>query len=329
MRVSIIIDTYNYGRFVRQAVDSALAQDYPADQLEMVVVDDGSTDDTKALLAPYAGRIKYVLKANGGQAMAFNTGFEQSSGEVVMLLDSDDYWPPEKVRLVAEKFSDPEVGIVQHPLQDVDVQGRPLPTNMPRWPGTYTLETLLAGGAPLAAASGLALRREVLAKIGPIPADIRFASDIYLIAHGLFFCKAVNLSAPLGVHRIHGANNWADNYLSPQKLRTGLEIQRNFQRHLDERLRAAGRRLSPLYIMLEDMDVGRREILLAVHERRRLEAFGLWLRLFRRFGFGRFGFFRCATLALALLSPGLYVYASNLYAQNRWLVRLRELFSPV
>jgi glycosyltransferase involved in cell wall biosynthesis len=184
MRVSVIIDTYNYGRFVRQAVDSALAQDFPKDQLEVVVVDDGSTDDTKELLAGYGYKIIYVQQRNSGQAAAFNTGFARSSGELLMLLDSDDYWPPEKVRLAAEQFSDPEVGIVQHPLRDVDVQGRPLPTNLPNWPARYTLEDLLAGNTPLAAASGLALRRDLLAKIGPIPLDIKFASDVYLITHG-------------------------------------------------------------------------------------------------------------------------------------------------
>jgi glycosyltransferase involved in cell wall biosynthesis len=329
MRVSVIIDTFNYGRFVRQAVDSVLAQDFPKDQLEVVVVDDGSTDDTKELLAGYGDKIKYVFQQNSGQAAAFNAGFAASSGELLMLLDSDDYWPPEKVRLVVEQFSDPEVGIVQHPLRDVDVEGRPLPTNLPNWPARYALEDLLAGNTPLAAASGLALRKDLLAKIGPIPLDIRFASDIYLITHGLFFSKSANLPGFLGVHRIHGANNWAENYMSPKKLRTGLEIQKNFQRHLDARLRETGRALSPLYVRLEEMDVRRRELLLAVHEGRRRDAFAIWRGLCLGQAAGRFGLFRGATLALALVSPRLYVAVSNLYSRNRWLVRLREFLSPV
>ena len=80
--VSIIINNYNYGRFLAAAIDSALTQSYA--QTEVIVVDDGSTDDSHAILASYGARITPVLTANGGQASAFNAGFARGRGDIVI-----------------------------------------------------------------------------------------------------------------------------------------------------------------------------------------------------------------------------------------------------
>lgn len=95
--VSVIIPTYNYGRFVTQAVDSVLAQTYRP--LEVIVVDDGSTDDTRQRLAPYGDRIRYVYQQNAGPEAARNTGLELAQGEFVAFLDPDDYWLPGKLEI--------------------------------------------------------------------------------------------------------------------------------------------------------------------------------------------------------------------------------------
>ena len=96
-KVSIIIPAYNAARYIKEAVDSALAQTYPS--VEVVVIDDGSTDDTKRILEPYigAGKIKYVYQTNKGLAGARNTGIKNSSGEFIAFLDADDLFLPEKV----------------------------------------------------------------------------------------------------------------------------------------------------------------------------------------------------------------------------------------
>src|SRR5882757_4359162 len=111
--VTALIDTYNYGRFVEEAIDSVLAQDYPNDRLEILVVDDGSTDDTAERVRKYGSRIRYIHKPNGGQASAFNFGFERARGDIIAFLDADDYWLPGKLSRVADAFEqNPSVGLV-------------------------------------------------------------------------------------------------------------------------------------------------------------------------------------------------------------------------
>src|SRR5690242_16227633 len=99
MLVSIIIDNYNYGRYLAAAIDSALSQTHQP--LEVIVVDDGSTDDSRAVLDRYAGRVIAITQANAGQASALNAGFARSHGEAVIFLDADDVLLPEQAARVA------------------------------------------------------------------------------------------------------------------------------------------------------------------------------------------------------------------------------------
>ncbi|MBA3924582.1 MAG: glycosyltransferase, partial [Nostocaceae cyanobacterium] len=92
--VSILINNYNYERFLREAIDSASLQTYSP--VEVVVVDDGSGDNSRELIASYGEQIVSVFKQNGGQASAFNAGFAASHGEIVCFLDADDYCAADK-----------------------------------------------------------------------------------------------------------------------------------------------------------------------------------------------------------------------------------------
>ena len=88
--ISVLITTYNYGRFIEGSIDSVLSQDFLPDQLEVVVVDDGSTDDTAERVRKYDSRVQYFYQPNGGQASALNFGFAMARGEIIFLLDGDD-----------------------------------------------------------------------------------------------------------------------------------------------------------------------------------------------------------------------------------------------
>jgi glycosyltransferase involved in cell wall biosynthesis len=94
-RVSVVIPTYNRANYVKKAVESVLAQDYT--DREIIVVDDGSTDDTMGVLKAYAGRIRVIRQDNAGPSAARNTGIEAAYGLWVAFLDSDDEWSPRKL----------------------------------------------------------------------------------------------------------------------------------------------------------------------------------------------------------------------------------------
>src|SRR5579862_4174723 len=126
--MSVLIDSYNYGQFIEQAIESVLEQDFPTEQVEIVVVDDGSTDDTPKKVEKYQSWVRYVRKENGGQASAFNLGFANTSGEIIALLDADDYFLPRKLRRVREAFeAHPEAGMVYHKLPELHGDGKMVP----------------------------------------------------------------------------------------------------------------------------------------------------------------------------------------------------------
>lgn len=111
MLVSVIIPTYNYGRFVTEAVDSALSQSYAP--IEVIVVDDGSTDDTQERLAHYGNRIRFIHQTNQGLSAARNTGMHAARGDYIALLDSDDAFHPKKVECqVRHLQTHPAIGLV-------------------------------------------------------------------------------------------------------------------------------------------------------------------------------------------------------------------------
>lgn len=123
-RVSVVIPTYNRSRALVRALESVFAQTEPV--LETIVVDDGSTDDTQAVLAGFGSRVRAIRKSNGGAGAARNAGIEAARGEFVAFLDDDDAWLPEKnreqVRILDAR---PEVGITSSGVLFIDAEGRP------------------------------------------------------------------------------------------------------------------------------------------------------------------------------------------------------------
>src|SRR5881628_3728499 len=114
--VSIVVVNYNYGRFVAEAIDSALAQTH--DCVQVIVVDDGSTDDSRAVIERYRDRILPVLKENGGQASAFNAGFRHALGSAVIFLDADDMLDRETAaRVAAAVAHHPDLAKVHYRLE--------------------------------------------------------------------------------------------------------------------------------------------------------------------------------------------------------------------
>ncbi len=127
--VSVVIPVHNRGALVQATVDSVLAQDLPPEEFEIIVVNDGSTDDTFAVLQLYDDnpRVRLFHIENGGVARARNFGLAQARGEFIAFLDHDDLWMPDKLRLQLAKMRNPRVGVVYCDWLAVDEAGSPMP----------------------------------------------------------------------------------------------------------------------------------------------------------------------------------------------------------
>lgn len=205
---TVLIDAYNYGEYIADAVASVLEQDFPTEEREILVVDDGSTDDTEARLRKFGGAIRYFRKPNGGQASAFNFGFERARGEVIALLDADDVWLPEKLGHVYEALErHPGAGMVYHRVhlwdgaRDISEDGYFVPVS-----GRVPENTNALLRYPMVGTSCLAFRREALWKLLPVPESLRFQADAYLTALIIFVSEVAAVPEFLGKYRLHGAN---------------------------------------------------------------------------------------------------------------------------
>jgi len=214
---TVLIDTYNYGQYVEDAVASALAQDFATEEREVLVVDDGSTDDTEERLQKFGHAIRYLRKPNGGQASAFNFGFEHARGEVVALLDADDVWLPGKLGRIHEAIErNPAAGMVYHRVKlwsgngasSDDTYFVPVSGRVPE-----RRRALLQ--YPMVGTSCLAFRRAVLKKLMPVPEALRSQADAYLTALVIFIAPVVAVPEFLGKYRLHGANLFQRDHARP------------------------------------------------------------------------------------------------------------------
>ena len=181
-QVTVLIDSYNYGHFIEEAIDSVLSQDFPAEQMEVLVVDDGSTDDTPERIKKYEGKIRYLRKANGGQASAFNFGLRRSRGDIIAFLDADDYWLPGKLRRVVEEFAEhPDAGMVYHKVRPLDSRHHVFQElGLPLVSGFLLSNTKELLNYVLYPTSFLAFRRSLLGPLLPIPENLTIQADAYL-----------------------------------------------------------------------------------------------------------------------------------------------------
>ena len=222
LRVSIIINNYNYGRFLAEAVDSALAQTYPS--TEVIVVDDGSTDESRDVLNRFGCRIATVFKENGGQGSAYNAGFRASTGDFVIFLDADDTILPDAVEQVVTLMRDPRVAKVQWPLKVVDreaVWHGELSTRRPVPAGDLYAQVVASGPIyDFDFTTGAAYRRSMLAEVLPMPEEpYRLGGDEYLISVAPAFGLVRTTPHPLGTYRAHGNNHYRERPCDERRLR--------------------------------------------------------------------------------------------------------------
>jgi glycosyltransferase involved in cell wall biosynthesis len=216
-RVSVLICCYNYGRYLGQCLRSVLGQTRPPD--EIIVVDDGSTDDTSELIKQFP-EIKYFYQQNAGKPAAFGRAFSLSTGDVICHLDPDDYWEPRKLERVLAAFTEnPQIGGVLHEVHYVNAQGNAIHfpwegqhPDAPQlltlegseaWSFLYPLPRTIRGffGVP----NTSSVRRAFVESLLPLPAKVGGSTDAIMVAAALPY-GMMYLPEPLVACRIHGAN---------------------------------------------------------------------------------------------------------------------------
>lgn len=205
--VSVIMASYNYGRFVAEAVQSVLDQSYG--HFELLIVDDGSKDDSVAVLERFQDpRITLMTQTNSGQAAAWNRAFQQSRGELILFLDSDDIWRPSKIeRMVAwHRVMQGQYSVLQHNLTARSPQGDKTYRRTLRSGNCF--EEMRATGelSYFVTSSGLGIPRWIGEKVFPIPQQLRISPDAFLTRVAFLYAPVISTPEELGYLRLHGAN---------------------------------------------------------------------------------------------------------------------------
>ena len=208
-RVSVVIPTYNRAHLLRRAVDSVLNQTF--NNIEIIVVDDGSTDNTKDFINKrYGGLITYIYQENKGAPAARNRGFEHSSGDFITFLDSDDYFLPENIEKKVNILEDHhDVGwIFSDFFQATDDKRDFKKCTLPRRLSnklkstTEVFDHLLIHGG-FARTIAVMVRRECLIKVGAFDPELKAHQDCEFSLRLAKHFKAKYIPEPLVVSVIH------------------------------------------------------------------------------------------------------------------------------
>lgn len=255
--VTALIDTFNQERYIERALLSVLGQDLSTSDLEIMVVDDGSTDRTSSIIQKFAPRVRYLRKNNGGQASAFNAAIPEAQGAIVAFLDGDDWWASGKLRAVLRAFEEyPDVAAVGHGYFEVSGDAPPheffAPEKTCRLDLSSTNAARLADyGRTLLGTSRLAVRKEVLNRIWPIPLELTFCADTPILTLALALGGAIVLEQPLCYYRRHSENLFANDSADKEKLRRKCEILAFLLDFLPQRLSKLGVKEEIIAALLE------------------------------------------------------------------------------
>jgi glycosyltransferase involved in cell wall biosynthesis len=250
--VSILVSNYNYARYIGESIQSALDQTYR--NIELIICDDGSTDESVTVIEGYERkdpRVRLIRKANGGQASGFNAAYAVSQGEIIALLDSDDRFLSNKIEhIVANYQANPDAGFGVHRVIRMSADNRrqgiwPMSAPLPAgWYGTALLED--GGILPyMPPTSGLSLHRDVAAAIFPLPLEAPLVScpDQLITRLAPLLTNVTRVDDALSEYRLHGGNNYGPDRVTAASFKRELEYcdalwseQKRFLAKIDPRL---------------------------------------------------------------------------------------------
>lgn len=242
--LTVLIPNYNYARYLARAVDSAIALDYSPK--EIIVVDDGSTDGSREILADYEkqGAIRAVLQENAGQPAALNTGFKHVRGELVYVLDSDDVVSPHMMARVMSVWR-PGMSKVQFCLESIDENGALIGSVFPNFPEDSTPDMLRravleTGEYQSPPTSGNVYAKSYLERLFPLdPQRFRY-SDGPMNAVAPLYGEVEAIPEALGQYRMHGANQWGRREFDPTVYTRAVAHNLAIDLYIAEHARALG-----------------------------------------------------------------------------------------
>lgn len=330
-RVSVLVNTYNHERFIAQALSSVLEQDFPSDDTEIIVVDDGSTDATSEIVHKFLPRIRYIRKVNGGQVSAFNAGVAEARGNIVAFLDGDDWWATDKLNKVVAAFdAHPQIAAVGHAYHEVDESGAVCATMIPA-------RNCLSLGDPSEARSSaplrvflgtsrFAIRRAVLDQTLPVPAELPFF-DNFVFTQAIAISGALLLQESLCYYRLHSRNLYASESPNQEVLRTKYRLLRGLLQHLPPRLSRIGVPEETVSALLAGDRLEANQLHLLLEGGRRIETFRTERDSFRlayRDPDLTYKLFKGFVLLLTLLLPPRAFYRLRRWYADHGLRSLRE-----
>jgi len=335
--VTALVDTYNHEAMIGEAIVSVLAQEFPASEIEVLVVDDGSTDRTPEIVRQFAPRVRLIRKANGGQASAFNVGIAEARGEIVAFLDGDDWWSCNKVARVAQVFdANPEVGLVGHSITEVLLEGNHrveqlreesrFQANSPQGARLFRTRKNFLG------TSRMTIRTELLRRIVPVPEVLVIQADEYLFTMAAVLSVVVVLSEPLTFYRHHGSNFFIISADDPAKVRSKLMVLQALSRELSGRLQVLNVEQGTRKAIVETVEVEAKHLRLAIEGGWPWETVSTELQLMRiLYGDASIWqhLFSCTRLIPALaMPPRTYYRWRRRLAQASFYQRVRRRFFP-
>ena len=205
-KVSVIIPNYNYARFIGEAIESVLAQTYQP--LEIIVVDDGSTDDSIKVIESFGDKIKLIRQENGGVGKARNTGARNSNGDFFAFLDADDIWLPEKIEKQTELFNNASIGYVSCGMSEFNLEGNIIGQYRPLATGWITENMVLFDINTVVSGSAIMVNKESFERIGGFDENPNLhPSEDWDFARRISEICPVNVTSEILVrYRNHGNN---------------------------------------------------------------------------------------------------------------------------
>jgi glycosyltransferase involved in cell wall biosynthesis len=218
--VSVIIPNYNYSEFLRESIDSALNQDYQP--IEVIVVDDGSTDDSREILKSYGKQITVIEIINSGAPTARNFGLMRARGKYISYLDADDYWASNKISSQVQRLCDMKTELVYCKMEVVDMETNLTTVSTERREGSFKGDFLQSPGRTPFPPSTVLMTRDLIARAGIWDTTLKSpAEDFDYFRRCAKYTNFYLVDEPLTVHRNHSkslTSNSLSRYYSDNRL---------------------------------------------------------------------------------------------------------------